>query len=77
MGQLNGASYLCGSWGGILTDSCETVESLSTSSMRGVNWKWMCVTVQDLCSKQDEVGDRGQELRQGGRCERDAKGTPV
>lgn len=76
MGQLNGASYPCGSWGGILTDTAETVESLSTSSMRGVNWKRMCVTVQDLCSKQDEVGDEGRNsVRE--EDVSDAKGTPV
>lgn len=44
--------------------------------MRGVNWKRMCVTVQDLCSKQDEVGDGGRNsVRE--EDVRDAKGTPV
>ena len=52
------------------------MESLGTSSTRGVNWKQMCVAAQDLCSKQDEVGDGGRNtVRE--EDERDAKGTPA
>ena len=44
--------------------------------MRDVNWKRMCVTAQDLCSKQDEVGDGGRNsVRE--EDEGDAKRTPV